>query len=137
MQLLFMVQVCFLWTGFKYGTKTCCGYGGGDHNYNPKILCGNMLASACAEPREYVSWDGIHFTEAANKIVANAILNGSLFDPPFPLHEHCDLKPIVWSIASSQRSLLCSNLIILKYSAVKLLNNVSIYGVLLLLPLCV
>ncbi|XP_047172077.1 GDSL esterase/lipase At4g01130-like [Vigna umbellata] len=81
--------------GFKYGTKTCCGYGGGDHNFNPKILCGNMLASACAEPREYVSWDGIHFTEAANKIVANAILNGSLFDPPFPLHEHCDIQPIV------------------------------------------
>jgi len=53
-----------------------------------------MLASACAEPREYVSWDGIHFTEAANKIVANAILNGSLFDPPFPLHELCDLQPI-------------------------------------------
>ena len=58
-----------------------------------------MLASACAEPREYVSWDGIHFTEAANKIVAHAILNGSLFDPPFPLHERCDLKPIGWSTA--------------------------------------
>jgi len=53
-----------------------------------------MLASACDEPQNYVSWDGIHFTEAANKIVAHAILNGSLFYPPFPLHKHCDLQPI-------------------------------------------
>ncbi|KAG5036900.1 hypothetical protein JHK86_017740 [Glycine max] len=80
--------------GLKYSTRTCCGYGGGVYNFNPKILCGHMLASACDEPHSYVSWDGIHFTEAANKIVAHAILNGSLFDPPFPLHEHCDLQPI-------------------------------------------
>ncbi|RDY06653.1 GDSL esterase/lipase [Mucuna pruriens] len=80
--------------GLKDGTRACCGYGGGNYNFNPKILCGHMIASACDEPQNYVSWDGIHFTEAANKIVAHAILNGSLFDPPFPLHEHCDLQPI-------------------------------------------
>ncbi|KAG4940194.1 hypothetical protein JHK87_044065 [Glycine soja] len=80
--------------GLKYNTRTCCGYGGGVYNFNPKILCGHMLASACDEPQNYVSWDGIHFTEAANKIVAHAILNGSLFYPPFPLHKHCDLQPI-------------------------------------------
>lgn len=57
-------------------------------------MCGNMAASACDDPQNYVSWDGIHFTEAANKIVTRAILNGSIFDPPFPLHKHCDLHPI-------------------------------------------
>ncbi|KAK7292760.1 hypothetical protein RJT34_15613 [Clitoria ternatea] len=79
--------------GLKYRTKACCGHGG-DYNFNPKILCGNMFATACDDPQNYVSWDGIHFTEAANKIVALAILNGSLFDPPFHLHQHCDLQPI-------------------------------------------
>ncbi|WJX92570.1 hypothetical protein P8452_74194 [Trifolium repens] len=80
--------------GLKYTTRACCGHGGGDYNFDPKALCGNMLASACEDPQNYVSWDGIHFTEAANKIVAKAILNGSLSDPPFPLHKLCDLQPI-------------------------------------------
>ncbi|XP_058745545.1 GDSL esterase/lipase At4g01130-like [Vicia villosa] len=80
--------------GLKYSTKACCGHGGGDYNFDPKALCGNMLASACEDPQNYVSWDGIHFTEAANKIIAKAILNGSLSDPPFPLHKLCDLQPI-------------------------------------------
>ncbi|TKY64022.1 GDSL esterase/lipase [Spatholobus suberectus] len=80
--------------GLKDGTRACCGHGGGDYNFDPKILCGNIIASACDEPQNYVGWDGIHFTEAANKIVALAILNGSPFDPPFPLHKHCELQPI-------------------------------------------
>ncbi|CAI8607629.1 unnamed protein product [Vicia faba] len=80
--------------GLKYSTKACCGHGDGDYNFDPKALCGNMLASACEDPQNYVSWDGIHFTESANKIIAKAILNGSLSDPPFPLHKLCDLQPI-------------------------------------------
>ncbi|KAF5188618.1 GDSL esterase/lipase [Thalictrum thalictroides] len=88
--------------GFMFGTKACCGYGGGDYNFNPKVFCGNtklisgknVTAEACHDPYNYVSWDGIHATEAANKLVTLAILNGSLFDPPFPLDELCDLKPI-------------------------------------------
>ncbi|GMH17290.1 hypothetical protein Nepgr_019131 [Nepenthes gracilis] len=88
--------------GLKYGTRACCGEGGRAYNFNPKVICGNtkvingttVTATACAVPSNYVSWDGIHATEAANKIVASAILNGSLFDPPFPIHELCDLHPI-------------------------------------------
>ncbi|PNX82095.1 GDSL esterase/lipase [Trifolium pratense] len=89
-----MASICILGTGLKYTTRACCGHGGGDYNFDPKVLCGNMLASACEDPQNYVSWDGIHFTEAANKIVAKAILNGSLYDPPFLLHKLCDLQPI-------------------------------------------
>lgn len=91
----FQYFVC-LSIGLKYSTKACCGHGGGDYNFDPKALCGNMLASACEDPQNYVSWDGIHFTEAANKIIAKAILNGSLSDPPFPFHKLCDLQPIDW-----------------------------------------
>ncbi|GAB2291064.1 hypothetical protein Dimus_025320 [Dionaea muscipula] len=89
--------------GFKYGTKACCGEGGGAYNYNPKVYCGNtkvingtktVTAKACEDPSNYVSWDGIHATEAANKIVALSVLNGSLFDPPFPIHKLCHLHPI-------------------------------------------
>ncbi|GLT59025.1 hypothetical protein SLA2020_318740 [Shorea laevis] len=88
--------------GLQYGTKACCGHGGGAYNFEPKLYCGNskvingktVTAAACNDPSNYVSWDGIHATEAANKIVTWAILNGSYFDPPFPLHQLCDLHPI-------------------------------------------
>lgn len=53
-----------------------------------------MTATVCSDPQNYVSWDGIHASEAANKIITQAILNGSSFYPPFPLHELCDLQPI-------------------------------------------
>uniref|UniRef100_A0A6M2EPC6 Uncharacterized protein n=1 Tax=Populus davidiana TaxID=266767 RepID=A0A6M2EPC6_9ROSI len=87
--------------GLKYGTKACCGHGGGQYNFDPKAYCGNtrvingstVTASACCDPYKYVSWDGIHATEAANKLATIAILNGSYFDPPFPLHHLCDLQP--------------------------------------------
>ncbi|XP_027350402.1 GDSL esterase/lipase At4g01130-like [Abrus precatorius] len=88
--------------GLQYGTKACCGYGGGDYNFDPKVYCGNtreingstVTATACDDPYNYVSWDGIHATEAANKLTTYAILNGSYSDPPFPFQEHCDLQPI-------------------------------------------
>lgn len=88
--------------GMKHGTKACCGFGGGPHNFNPKVFCGNsklingknVTARACHDPYNYVSWDGIHATEAANKIVSEAIFNGSYFDPPFSLRKFCDIQPI-------------------------------------------
>lgn len=80
-------------SGLLYGTKACCGYGGGEYNFNRKVYCGNskiidgkhVTANACKDPDKYVSWDGIHATEAANKLVAWAVLNGSISDPVFPL----------------------------------------------------
>ncbi|XP_057439614.1 GDSL esterase/lipase At4g01130-like [Lotus japonicus] len=88
--------------GLQYGTKSCCGYGGGAYNFDKRVYCGNTIkingttisATACNDPYNYVSWDGIHATEAANKLTTLAILNGSYSDPPFPFHEHCDLQPI-------------------------------------------
>ncbi|CAN4111496.1 unnamed protein product [Withania somnifera] len=88
--------------GLRYGTKACCGYGGGAYNFNQQVFCGNtkqvngktVTAKACQNPQNYVSWDGIHATDAANKLTAYAILNGSYFDPPFPLRDYCDIQPI-------------------------------------------
>ena len=36
-----------------------------------------VTAAACGDPQNYVSWDGIHATEAANKIIASAVISGS------------------------------------------------------------
>ncbi|KAM7267839.1 hypothetical protein ACFE04_010005 [Oxalis oulophora] len=88
--------------GLKNGVRACCGYGEGVLNFNPQVYCGNtkvidgiqVTARACRDPQNYVSWDGIHATEVANKIVTQAILNGSIFYPPFSLGQQCDLNPI-------------------------------------------
>ncbi|KAL5718817.1 hypothetical protein ACHQM5_011683 [Ranunculus cassubicifolius] len=88
--------------GLEYGPKACCGHGGGTYNFNPQVYCGNskvingntVTATACEDPYHYVSWDGIHTTEAANKLITEAILSGSYFDPPFALNDHCDIQPI-------------------------------------------
>ncbi|XP_076941894.1 GDSL esterase/lipase At4g01130-like [Bidens hawaiensis] len=74
--------------GLKYGPLACCGNGGDPYNFNPQVFCGNtkvidgqnLTASACEDPENYVSWDGIHATEAANKIVTDAILSGDFTD---------------------------------------------------------
>ncbi|XP_024992962.1 GDSL esterase/lipase At4g01130 [Cynara cardunculus var. scolymus] len=79
--------------GLKYGTLACCGNGGGPYNYNPKVFCGNnkvvngqnITASACGDPENYVSWDGVHTTEAANKIIVDAILGDGFTNPPFEI----------------------------------------------------
>ncbi|KAM2280409.1 hypothetical protein ACFX1S_041136 [Malus domestica] len=88
--------------GLKYGTKSCCGHGGGAHNFDPQVFCGNtkvingrpVTATACSDPYNYVSWDGVHATEAANKLTTLAILNGTFSDPPFPFEQFCDLHRI-------------------------------------------
>ncbi|XP_059436721.1 GDSL esterase/lipase At1g28580-like [Corylus avellana] len=61
--------------GFTGGTRTACCGGGGPYNYNASAECGQSpLIRACDDPSQYVSWDGIHLTEAAYRLIANAIL---------------------------------------------------------------
>ncbi|KAL6883334.1 hypothetical protein ACP4OV_010748 [Aristida adscensionis] len=66
----------------KYGFRdrplaACCGGGGGAYNFDITAFCGAAGAMACADPSEHVSWDGVHFTEAANRRIACAALEGS------------------------------------------------------------
>ncbi|KAH7845043.1 hypothetical protein Vadar_034556 [Vaccinium darrowii] len=45
--------------------------------------------TTCENPSMHISWDGVHYTEAANHIVAKDILNGSLSDPPVSITHAC------------------------------------------------
>ncbi|WVZ58780.1 hypothetical protein U9M48_009011 [Paspalum notatum var. saurae] len=52
----------------------CCGGGGGPYNFNFSTFCATPGSTACADPSKFVSWDGIHFTEAANRFITRDML---------------------------------------------------------------
>ncbi|CAL1391660.1 unnamed protein product [Linum trigynum] len=79
--------------GFADPLKVCCGY----HVKYDHIWCGNkgkvngseIYGGSCKDPSVYASWDGVHYTEAASKWVADQTQNGSLTDPPTPITQAC------------------------------------------------
>ena len=88
-------------TGFESPTQACCGYGGPPLNYDGRVPCGQtksvngnlVTAKGCSDSTEYVNWDGIHYTEAANFHVTSQILTGKYSDPPFADKMPFLLKP--------------------------------------------
>uniref|UniRef100_A0A1J3F219 GDSL esterase/lipase n=1 Tax=Noccaea caerulescens TaxID=107243 RepID=A0A1J3F219_NOCCA len=48
-----------------------------------------LYSSSCKNPTEFVSWDGIHYSETANMLVAKWIIDGSITNPPLPTQEAC------------------------------------------------
>nr|GMD19484.1 GDSL esterase/lipase At3g26430-like [Ipomoea batatas] len=83
--------------GFVHPLQACCGHGG-KYNYNMHIGCGGkimmngtevLVGKACRDPSVRINWDGVHYTEAANKWVFDKIVDGSYSDPPVPLRMAC------------------------------------------------
>ncbi|XP_057442692.1 GDSL esterase/lipase ENOD8-like [Lotus japonicus] len=79
--------------GFEQPLVACCG-NGGFYNFNNKVSCGGTMdngnhVGACEKPSTRPIWDGIHYTEAANKIVFDQISSGAFTDPPIPLNMSC------------------------------------------------
>ncbi|KAL6610458.1 hypothetical protein ACP70R_040427 [Stipagrostis hirtigluma subsp. patula] len=61
--------------------KACCGTGGA-YNWNGSAVCGMPGVAACENPAAYVSWDGVHYTEAVYQYIAKGWLHGPYADPP-------------------------------------------------------
>jgi phospholipase/lecithinase/hemolysin len=62
-------------TGFDKGsvTKACCGAGGGAYNVDMDRMCGASGTTVCAKPDEHLSWDGVHLTQHAYRIMADLL----------------------------------------------------------------
>ncbi|XP_010322965.1 GDSL esterase/lipase At3g27950 [Solanum lycopersicum] len=78
--------------GFGDPLKFCCGW----YNNGSEVACGQTAivngtehGKACSDPTKYISWDGVHYTDAANVWLAKSILNGSFSDPPVPIEQSC------------------------------------------------
>ncbi|XP_028774906.1 GDSL esterase/lipase At3g26430 [Neltuma alba] len=83
--------------GFMEPLRACCGHGG-KYNFNKNIGCGGkikvrgkevLVGKPCGDPSVWVNWDGVHYTQAANKWVFEQIVDGSFSDPPIPLNKAC------------------------------------------------
>jgi len=61
--------------------KACCGAGAGEYNFDWRRMCGFEGAAACADPSAYVSWDGIHMTQAAYRAMSRLIYHGKYLQP--------------------------------------------------------
>ncbi|KAH6762480.1 GDSL-like Lipase/Acylhydrolase superfamily protein [Perilla frutescens var. hirtella] len=61
--------------GFSNPLMACCGAGGPPYNYEREVSCGFPGYEVCDETSRFVSWDGVHYTEAANSVVASKILS--------------------------------------------------------------
>ncbi|PKI55226.1 hypothetical protein CRG98_024517 [Punica granatum] len=60
---------------FEFCSETltaCCG-GGGPFNVNVSSWCGSPGSTVYPRPATFISWDGIHLTDAANGIIAKII----------------------------------------------------------------
>ncbi|KAG8042766.1 hypothetical protein GUJ93_ZPchr0244g6583 [Zizania palustris] len=73
----------------KYGIEkplmTCCGHGGPPYNYDPKRSCMTSDEDLCELGAKFISWDGVHFTDAANSMVAAKVLSGEFAIPRIKL----------------------------------------------------
>ncbi|XP_048574848.1 GDSL esterase/lipase At5g45910-like [Triticum urartu] len=61
--------------------RACCG-GGGAYNWNASAFCGMPGVTACKDPSVFFNWDGIHYTEATYRFIAEGWLHGPFADPP-------------------------------------------------------
>lgn len=59
----------------------CCGAGGVPYNYDFDAVCGDPPSTACAQPSSYISCDGAHSTEAANRLITKSLLEGPYTTP--------------------------------------------------------
>ncbi|XP_038989550.1 GDSL esterase/lipase ACHE-like [Phoenix dactylifera] len=84
--------------GFEQPLRVCCGYGGGEYNFDFNVRCSDtaevngtnvLLGKSCKDPSKSIIWDGVHYTEAANRWVFDQIKGGAFSDPPVPLSMAC------------------------------------------------
>ncbi|KAL0312741.1 UNVERIFIED_CONTAM: GDSL esterase/lipase LIP-4 [Sesamum radiatum] len=76
--------------GFKNPLMACCGYGGAPYNYNDNRTCLDSEHTVCEEGTQHISWDGVHYSEAANAILASKILSTHYSSPPLQFDFFCN-----------------------------------------------
>ncbi|KAM5567890.1 GDSL esterase/lipase [Rosa sericea] len=83
--------------GFSDALAQCCGRQG-----DSPVHCGmnttavngtEVFGGSCSNPSKYISWDSVHYSDAANEWVAKRVIDGSFSDPPISITEACRKPP--------------------------------------------
>uniref|UniRef100_A0ACD5YXT8 Uncharacterized protein n=1 Tax=Avena sativa TaxID=4498 RepID=A0ACD5YXT8_AVESA len=82
--------MCMFPPGFEDPLMACCGYGGPPYNYDVNVSCLAPGYRVCEDGSKFVSWDGVHYTDAANAVVAAKILSAEYSTPKLPFHYFCN-----------------------------------------------
>lgn len=82
-QCILTISVSVSSSGFDPAStrKACCGASAGEYNFDWRRMCGFAGTEACAEPSTYLSWDGIHMTQAAYRAMSRLIYHGKYLQP--------------------------------------------------------
>ncbi|KAM6562415.1 hypothetical protein CsatB_022413 [Cannabis sativa] len=69
---------------FKEPFRACCGSDeDGPFNFDVHCLCGASGTTICKNSGQYMSWDGIHFTDSMNGKLTDLFLNKGYCQPSF------------------------------------------------------
>lgn len=66
--------------------SACCG-AGGEYNFDATKICGAPGTSTCKNPKDHISWDGIHLTQEAYKVMTQALINGGFTYPNYGVNK--------------------------------------------------
>lgn len=82
--------------GFSDPLAQCCGSYGDSPLHcgrNTTVNGTEVIGGSCSNPSQYISWDSVHYSDAANQWVAQRIMDGSFSDPPVSITEACRKPP--------------------------------------------
>ncbi|KAF0901751.1 hypothetical protein E2562_006217 [Oryza meyeriana var. granulata] len=76
--------------GFEEPLMACCGHGGPPYNYDFNVSCLGPGYRVCEDGSKFLSWDGVHYTDAANAVVAAKIISAEFSRPKLPFSYFCN-----------------------------------------------
>ncbi|XP_020094051.1 GDSL esterase/lipase At5g03980-like [Ananas comosus] len=79
-----LITDCFEGFNKKFLHQACCG-GGGGYNFDAAAMCGAPGTSVDRNPSSFVSWDGIHLTQEAYRIMEKQLFGGGYTYPSIEL----------------------------------------------------